>query len=126
LFHRAKVICQNQNDLSNEIRNIRHDLMLSILKNSLTLHWSHPQEIVPLQTKHTRALLSSRMSRVWPRNSDASETSSNSEQSSKLNIHYEIHWRKLDPLEMHSKRRSVCIVSHANVADVTSAKRADP
>jgi uncharacterized protein YcfL len=89
---------------------------MSILKNSLTLYWSQQQEIVPLQTKHTRALLSSRMSSVSPRNSDASETGSNLEQSSKLNIHYGVHWWKLDPLEIHSRRRSVCIVFHANAA----------
>jgi hypothetical protein len=29
LFNRAKVICQNQKDFNNEIKNLRHDLMPS-------------------------------------------------------------------------------------------------
>jgi hypothetical protein len=45
LLYWAKVICQNQKDFNNEIKNIRHDLMLSEYpKNSLTLEWSHRQE----------------------------------------------------------------------------------
>jgi hypothetical protein len=36
LIKRAKVTCQDQNDFSNEIKNVRHDLMINTRKNSLT------------------------------------------------------------------------------------------
>jgi hypothetical protein len=58
LFSLAKVICQNQ-DFENEIKNIRHDLMFS----------EYPEEFIGSVMKlSTRALSSSHMLRLLPRN----------------------------------------------------------
>jgi hypothetical protein len=85
-------MCQNQKDFNNEIINIRHDLMFK----------EYPKEFVdsvintstrnrPLQTQCTRALSSSLMLSLLPRNSDASGTVSIPEQFSRLNIHFVGH-----------------------------------
>jgi hypothetical protein len=88
LVNQAKVICQNQKDFNNKIKNIRHDLVLN----------EYPEEFVdsvmkpstrnyPSSDTYTRALSLSRMLRVLPRNSDASGTISISEQFLRLNTH---------------------------------------
>jgi hypothetical protein len=92
LFHRAKVICQNQNDLSNEIRNIRHDLMPS----------EYPKEFIdsvlkPPSRNHPSSDKTYQGTAVIPYVKGIAEkfrrieTGPNSEQSSKLNIHYGVH-----------------------------------
>jgi hypothetical protein len=88
LVNREKVICQNQKDFNNEIKTIRHDLMLSEYpKEFIDSIIKTLQEIVPLQTQYTRALSSCRMLRAFPTNSDAPGTVSVSESSSRINIH---------------------------------------
>jgi hypothetical protein len=52
LITQAKVICQDQKDFSNEIRNIRHDLMFS----------EYPQECVDFLMKPSRSSL---LDAIW-------------------------------------------------------------
>jgi hypothetical protein len=88
LVNGANVICQNQKDFNNEIKNIRHDLMFN----------EYPKEFVePVMKPSIRNSPSSDtiyqgtviipMLRIFPRNSDASGTFSISEPFSRLNIH---------------------------------------
>jgi hypothetical protein len=88
LVNRAKVICQNLKDFNNEIKTIRHYLVLN----------EYPKEFVdsvikpsarsrPLQTQYTRPLSSTHTLWEFPRNSGASGTVSVLEQSSRQKIH---------------------------------------
>jgi hypothetical protein len=89
----AKVICQEQKDFSNKIKNVKHDLILNEYPhefvNSIR---SHRETIVLLQIKYTRAMSLSHMLSISRRNSDALETVSMSGSFSNVNVHFVGHW----------------------------------
>jgi hypothetical protein len=74
LVKQAKVICQNQNDFNDEIKNIRHDLMLNEYPKEFVDSIMKPPASNRPSSECTRAMSSSRMLRALPRNSDASGT----------------------------------------------------
>jgi hypothetical protein len=113
----TKVIYQDQRDLNNEIKNKRHDLMLN----------EYSQEFVESIIKSSRSNCPSDTAyqgTVIPYIKDISKKSRHIGNCFNIRIilktkHSVEHWWKLNQLEMLSRQRRVCTISHVIVADVT-------